>query len=64
MRYTVANDEINLLYKTIRDAAPDQANSTSYLAGALHSLLVNILQNNPEALNSIHRTRAIFEGGK
>lgn len=64
MNYSVAYDEINLLYKTIENAAPVKEHSTAYLAGALHALLVNIIQNNPEALNAIHRHRAIFEGIK
>mgnify|MGYP000234505047 CR=1 FL=1 len=62
MNYRVAYSEVDLLYKTIQDAAPDKEHSTAYLAGALHALLVNILQNNHEALDCIHRHRAIFKG--
>ena len=62
MNYRVAVDEVDMLYKTIEAAAPVKEHATAYLAGALHALLVNILQNNPEALNAIHRHRAVFKG--
>ena len=62
MNYRVAVDEVDMLYKTIQDAAPDKDHATAYLAGALHALLVNILQNDHGALNAIHRHRAIFKG--
>ena len=60
MNYRVAVDEVDMLYKTIQDAAPDKDHTSAYLAGALHALLVNILQDNHEALDSIHRHVAVF----
>lgn len=60
IKYTDAVAEVEDLYKVIQARAPFAEHSTAYLAGALHALLVNMIQNHPGNLEAIHRHKAVF----